>query len=152
MSAHDRLPLILPFMSSLLRPLSFALGSALVAFACGGGGDKNIFDDPNASSSSGASGNGASSGFGTSSGASGGSSGTDTCAATISNPTKAKVDIIFVIDDSGSMTGEMVQIKTNVNTFAAKIGTVGLDYTVTFIVKKGTSGNTICVPPPLGGA
>ena len=61
-------------------------------------------------------------------------------------------DILLVIDDSGSMTEEMTQIKTNVNTFASKIGGVGLDYVVIFIVKKGTSGNTICVPPPLAGA
>ncbi len=75
-----------------------------------------------------------------------------TCAATTATAHKAAVDIIFVIDDSGSMTSEMTQIKTNVNTFATKIGQSGLDYKVIFVVRKGTSGNTICVPPPLGGA
>ena len=50
------------------------------------------------------------------------------------------------------MTDEMVQVKQNVNTFANTIGQSGLDFRVIFIVRKGTSGNTICVPPPLGGA
>jgi hypothetical protein len=40
-----------------------------------------------------------------------------TCAATTTTAHKVAVDIIFVIDDSGSMTEEMTQIKTNVNTF-----------------------------------
>jgi hypothetical protein len=85
----------------------------------------------------------------------GGGDGSTTCAAANVATQKAKVDIIFVIDDSGSMIAEMTQIKTNVNTFAQAIGTSGLDYQVLFIVKKATSagqvGNVICVPPPLGG-
>ena len=79
-----------------------------------------------------------------------------TCAASVAEVAKAKVDILFVIDDSGSMNAEMVQIKTNVNSFAQKIGMSGLDYRVIFIVKKATSptqtGNVICVPAPLAGA
>lgn len=82
--------------------------------------------------------------------------GSTSCAASIAEVAKAKVDIIFVIDDSGSMTEEMNQVKTNVNKFAAKIGSSGLDYRVIFIVKKATSptqtGNVICVPAPLAGA
>lgn len=144
---------------SSLRALGsvVALSSAvLVVVACGSetdGSSSGSSGDPNASSSSGTSGFGSS---GTS-GASGtsGSSG-DTCAATIAKTDKAKVDIIFVIDNSGSMNEEMVQIKTNVNNFAAKIGTSGLDYRVIFIVAKASSpgqgGNVICVPAPLGGA
>ncbi|HSO38266.1 MAG TPA: hypothetical protein VLT33_37315, partial [Labilithrix sp.] len=112
------------------------------------------FPEPGSSSgASGASGAGSSS-FGTSgaSGASGTSGGS--CAAVAAQTEKAKVDIIFVIDDSGSMTEEMTQIRTNVNTFAAKIGGTGLDYTVTFIVRRGTNANNneICVPAPLAGA
>lgn len=133
---------------------TFVLGSLI---ACGSAVDRsNEFatDDGGSSGSSGSSGTSGSSGFGTSGGTSGegGTSGDMTCAAAVAQTTKAKVDIIFVIDDSGSMTEEMVQIKQNVNSFAAKIGTVGLDYTVTFIVRRGTSGNTICVPTPLAGA
>lgn len=112
------------------------------------------FGDQGSSGTSGASGTSGSSGFGTS-----GSSGTDTdggesCAAIAAETKKAAVDIIFVIDDSGSMNEEMNQIRTNVNTFASKIGTSGLDYTVTFIVRRGTNSgsNQICVPAPLAGA
>jgi hypothetical protein len=144
---------------SSLRPLTAAVLPSLVAFAfaCGSPVDRGITDEPpitEGPSSSGSSGD--SPIFGTSGGTSGGSSGETTCAATTAATEKAKVDIIFVIDDSGSMTAEMNQIKTNVNTFASKIGGIGLDYTVTFIVKKATSpsqtGNVICVPAPLAGA
>lgn len=141
--------------SALVLVPTLVLGSLI---ACGSATDRSAEFEPDggssgSSGSSGASGTSGSSGFGTS-GATGegGTSGDMTCAAAVAQTAKAKVDIIFVIDDSGSMTEEMVQIKQNVNSFAAKIGTVGLDYTVTFIVKRGTSGNTICVPAPLGGA
>ena len=141
---------------STLRTTALVVVPSLLclALACGGSNPRNDFAEQGSSGASGASGtsNGSSS-FG-SSGASGasGTSGNGTCAAVSAATAKAKVDIIFVIDDSGSMTEELAQIKTNVNTFASKIGTIGLDYTVTFIVKKGTSGNTICVPAPLAGA
>ncbi len=73
------------------------------------------------------------------------------CAATVAETTKAKVDIIFVIDSSGSMDAELTQIRTNVNAFAAKIGGIGLDYTVTFVVEKGRGRFQVCVPEPLAG-
>ena len=158
-------------MRSMFRPslgarVAAVLTCSLVAFAVacgssGGGGD--TFDPGSSGGTSGTSGagtSGTSGGFGSNGGTSGtsgtGTSGNGTCAATAAATTKAKVDIIFVIDDSGSMTEEMVQIKQNVNTFASKIGGIGLDYTVTFIVKKANSpaqgGNVICVPAPLAGA
>ena len=149
---------------SLLRATTLVVVPSLLclALACGSPGKVgDDFPDPGTSSSgaSGASGaSGGSSSFGGSSGTSGGASGTSggSCAAVAAKTEKAKVDIIFVIDDSGSMTEEMTQIRTNVNTFAAKIGTVGLDYTVTFIVKRGVptanDRNLICVPAPLAGA
>jgi hypothetical protein len=137
----------------LLRTIGIALVAVLVSAACGSSGDDAGGASGGASSSSG------SSGFGGSSGASGGegsSGGDDHCAATVAKTEKAKVDIIFVIDDSGSMNGEMNQIKTNVNSFASKIGSVGLDYHVIFITRRATSpsqtGNVICVPTPLAGA
>jgi hypothetical protein len=149
-------------MLSLMRSKSLLGPAAVIAvttlvFACGSSSSSG-FDESSSGSSGASSGaSGSSGGFGSSgsSGSSGGTSGTDSCAATVAQPQKAKVDIIFVIDDSGSMTEEMNQIKTNVNTFAQKIGGTGLDYRVIFIVKRATSstqtGNVICVPPPLGG-
>ena len=148
-------------MSSLRAAASaLVLIPALAAFvACGSSDPNEGFPAGGTSGTSGASGTSGTSGtsgFGTSGGTSGtsGTSGDATCAATAANTAKAKVDIIFVIDDSGSMTEEMTQIRTNVNTFAATIGGVGLDYTVTFIVKRGTNANQnqICVPAPLAGA
>jgi hypothetical protein len=78
------------------------------------------------------------------------------CAATVAQTEKAKVDIIFVIDNSGSMGEEMTQIRTNVNRFAEKVGSIGLDYRVLFVVKKQQAGYpsslALCVPAPLAGA
>jgi len=78
-----------------------------------------------------------------------------TCAATVAQVEKAKVDIVFIIDNSGSMGAEMTQVKTNVNAFAQSIGRTGLDYRVIMIVAKASSpaqtGLVLCVPPPLGG-
>jgi hypothetical protein len=128
----------------------------LIAVACGSEEDSKFGDgQTSGSSSSGTS--GGSSGFGTSTsgGASSGSSG-ENCAATSAQTAKAKVDMIFVIDNSGSMTEEMEQIKVNVNNFAGKILNVGLDLHVIFIVARASSpaqgGNVICVPAPLAGA
>lgn len=74
------------------------------------------------------------------------------CGATVQTANKGQVDIIFVIDTSGSMTEEVVQTKTNINGFATTIGQSGLDYQVIMIAARGTGGLQICVPPPLGGA
>ena len=114
------------------------------------GADKDLTSTDGTSSSSGS----FSSGGSTSSTSS--SSGGAQCAGVKAEVAKPKVDLIFVIDDSGSMDGEMVQIKQNVNTFASKVGKLNLDYTVLFIVKRAatptSAGNVICVPAPLGGA
>src|SRR5687767_1756520 len=94
-------------------------------------------------------------------GTSGGTSGGGTCAAESVKATKAEVDIIIVIDTSGSMDEETSQVKANINTFASKIGSSGLDYNVVLLAEKpqsfpfpfpGMPMPGICVPPPLGGA
>ena len=142
--------------SRVLTGMISVLGLGALVVACGSSGNDSDFGASGGSSGSSGSSGESSSGFGSSgnnssSGASGGG-----CSATIAPTGKAKVDIIFVIDDSGSMTEEMNQIKVNVNKFASKIGGTGLDYRVIFIVKKATSptqtGNVICVPAPLAGA
>jgi hypothetical protein len=84
-----------------------------------------------------------------------------TCAATVTQATRAEVDIIVVIDTSGSMSEETDQVKQNLNTFAQSIGNTGLDYNVIMIAEKpqklpfippGFVLPGICVPPPLAGA
>jgi von Willebrand factor type A domain len=78
-----------------------------------------------------------------------------TCAATVAEVGKPKVDIVFVIDNSGSMDAEMTQVKANVNTFARTIGQSGVDYRVIMMVAKAATpaqtGLVLCVPAPLGG-
>lgn len=60
------------------------------------------------------------------------------------------VDIIIVIDNSGSMTEEAAEVQRNINNFAAIIAASGLDYRVVLISRKDTTRNGVCVPPPLG--
>ncbi len=78
-------------------------------------------------------------------------SGHTVCSATTTKAEKALVDIIFVIDNSGSMTEETVQIKQNINSFAASIESSGLDFRVIILANRGTGALQICAPPPLGG-
>lgn len=128
----------------------FASFVATLAVACGSADDDGggLTGSGKRSSAPG------STGFGESEVASGSDDGA--CAATVAQTEKAKVDIIFVIDNSGSMGEEMTQIRQNVNRFAEKVGGIGLDYRVLFIVRKAQPGIAnslaLCVPAPLAGA
>ncbi|HZO14003.1 MAG TPA: hypothetical protein VFB62_12115, partial [Polyangiaceae bacterium] len=71
-------------------------------------------------------------------------------ASTVKNP----ADIIFMVDNSGSMTDENAAIEQNINVnFAAIMGASGVDYQVIMITDHGSSPNgwenEICVGPPL---
>jgi hypothetical protein len=77
------------------------------------------------------------------------------CVATQTKAEHPAVDIVVVIDTSGSMDEETAQVKQNINAFAHSIGGGGLDYNVIMIARKpSASGSSfgICVPPPLAGA
>mgnify|MGYP002382155757 CR=1 FL=1 len=68
--------------------------------------------------------------------------------------TKKPVDIIVVIDNSGSMTEEIGGVEKNINqNFATVLNQSGLDYRVILISKHGlsSSGQSICIAPPLSG-
>ena len=70
------------------------------------------------------------------------------------NLTKKPVDIIFVIDNSQSMTSEIVSVQNNINqNFADIIGKSGLDYRVIMLSHHGsaTADQSICVSQPLSG-
>ena len=137
---------------------ALAVGVAAAAFACGGGGKDRSFDtspvEPAAS--------GPITGPGDLGNAKpdGGVTDDTTCAAQSTTATRAEVDIIVVIDTSGSMGEETNQVKANINTFAQKIGATGLDYTVVMLAEKppnipfppGFPLPGVCVPPPLAGA
>lgn len=63
--------------------------------------------------------------------------------------TRHPVDIVFVIDNSGSMSNEIKSVRENINAFASKIANSGLDYRLFMISQKGTSSYAVCVPEPL---
>ena len=66
--------------------------------------------------------------------------------------TKAPVDVIFVIDNSGSMKDEILAVQSNINTnFATIIQNSGLDYRIIMISRHGdaTAAQSICVQAPL---
>jgi hypothetical protein len=60
----------------------------------------------------------------------------------------APVDIIWVIDNSGSMDEEEARVQNNINSFSATIANSGIDYRVVMI----TNTSHVNVPPPLGGS
>ncbi len=78
------------------------------------------------------------------------------CAVLSSQATLAKspVDVILVIDNSGSMTAEIGAVQTNINTnFAQIIGASGLDYRVILVSHHGKASQdqSICIDMPLSG-
>ena len=71
-------------------------------------------------------------------------------AATLS---KSPVDVIFVIDNSGSMTAEITEVENRVNSdFATIIANSGLDYRIIMVSRHGSSASQrVCVKSPLSG-
>jgi hypothetical protein len=57
-------------------------------------------------------------------------------------------DIIWVVDQSGSMNQETQYVQQKINEFAQSIGTSNIDYRVIMIATTSGS-NAICVPAPL---
>jgi hypothetical protein len=63
------------------------------------------------------------------------------------------VDVIFVIDNSGSMSEEIAAVRHNIDRdFAAIIEDSGVDYRVIMLSLFGEGGTGVCIDPPLGGA
>ncbi len=69
---------------------------------------------------------------------------TESAAATVQ-----PADVIFVIDNSGSMTFEANAVQQNMNGFSQQIVDSGVDVNVVMI--SSYTGNGVCVAPPLGG-
>jgi len=65
--------------------------------------------------------------------------------------TARPVDIVFIIDQSGSMSSEIASVKNYLNQFANYINGVKIDYRVIILARRGTGKYDICIPPPLGG-
>jgi hypothetical protein len=65
------------------------------------------------------------------------------------------VDIIVVVDNSGSMTNEIQAVEQNIGlNFAGILATSGIDYRVILIARHGSAqrGQSICISMPLSGA
>jgi hypothetical protein len=76
----------------------------------------------------------------------------DGCAAEVITADTFPVDIVWVVDNSGSMSQEIAQVESNINNqFTSIIAASGLDYRVAVISDKGTGSLEICVNPPLAG-
>ncbi len=76
------------------------------------------------------------------------------CVAQSAEATLAKkpVDIIFIIDNSGSMTDEIIGVQTNINkNFAQIIDSSGIDYRVIMIADHGLANpnESVCIEAPL---
>jgi hypothetical protein len=61
------------------------------------------------------------------------------------------VDIVWVIDQSGSMSSEIAMVQANMNAFAQFISGQKVDYHVLLLARRGTSTYDICLPQPLAG-
>ncbi len=65
---------------------------------------------------------------------------------------KKPVDIIWVIDNSGSMGQEAAGVEDNINNaFAQIIEASGIDYRVIIVARHGKSNTYVCVEEPLSG-
>lgn len=60
------------------------------------------------------------------------------------------VDLIFAIDQSESMDGEIIQVKKNINKLTDLLSATKLDYQVVMIARPGLDAYGVCIPPPLG--
>ncbi len=134
------------------------LSAFVVLAACGSTPGEQFNEN---ASSSGASGNSVGSSSGGGVGSSGGASssgapdGGKECAAQEAAVTLVKrpVDVVFVIDNSGSMGGEIAQVEAQINqNFAGIIAASGIDYRVIMLSQHGKNENEkICVSEPLSG-
>ncbi|MBX3181349.1 MAG: hypothetical protein KIT72_14270 [Polyangiaceae bacterium] len=155
------------------RALWAIAASGLIAWlapGCGSGessgGDGQLFGGSGGGGNSGGSGNNG----GTAGGDFGGSGGSlhldastddgglnadSACQASSGEATLVKkpIDIIFMIDNSGSMSGEIAAVIRNINqNFASIIGASEIDYRVIMIGRHGrTSSQRVCVEAPLSG-
>ncbi|MBI2395028.1 MAG: VWA domain-containing protein [Deltaproteobacteria bacterium] len=87
------------------------------------------------------------------------------CATTKAAAIKQPVDVIIVIDQSGSMSDDIANVRANINKLSDNLKKTGLAYRVVMIAgydsasvrNDGTTYATsasyqVCVPAPLGGA
>ena len=60
-------------------------------------------------------------------------------------------DILLVVDNSGSMSFEAIEIQSRLNDFSSQIIASGIDVHVVLVSSYPGEGRGICIDPPLGG-
>jgi hypothetical protein len=73
------------------------------------------------------------------------------CAKAEAEAVRPPVDIIVSVDQSGSMSDDIANVKANINKLSAFLTNTGLDFRVVMIGTVGTGSFDVCVSPPLGG-
>lgn len=154
--------------SAVAASIAILGGAASAGWGCSAAGQTGSSESGHGGSGAGmATGSGAGTGTGTGTGAGGefgfdaglSDSGLDpdsACAAQSASATLTKkpVDIIIVIDNSGSMTAEIQGVQQNINqNFATIIGGSGLDYRVIMLARHGSASGaqSVCIEAPLSG-
>ncbi len=81
-----------------------------------------------------------------------GAGGDSACATATTEATLVKQpsDIVFILDNSGSMSLEASWVQQNMNSFSQQIAASGVDFHVVVLSSYPGSGNGICIDPPLG--
>jgi hypothetical protein len=72
------------------------------------------------------------------------------CALGSSVAKPVPVDLIFAIDQSESMDGEIALVKKSINRLTDLLSATKLDYQVVMIARPGLDTYGVCIPPPLG--
>lgn len=125
--------------------VGFIAAGALIV-ACSSGGSRSGFRvDPDPTDPS------KSSRFGTQENESDASGEESSCAKAEVLAKKTPVDIIFSVDQSGSMGDDLLNVKNNINKLSQFLQSTNLDYRVIMVGEPGTGTYQVCVPPPLGG-
>ncbi|MBM4374909.1 MAG: hypothetical protein FJ095_07475 [Deltaproteobacteria bacterium] len=141
--------------------LSFAIALPLtLAAACGTTSENGTFSSSASAGSGGSASSGEGGGINLSTSSAGGSGGglddNTACAKEEAEATLtyAPVDIVFVIDNSGSMTESIGGVQDNINAnFAKIIEASKVDYRVIMLARHGSAkGNqSVCIESPLSG-
>jgi len=76
------------------------------------------------------------------------------CDPFVFGKTSRPVDIVFVIDQSGSMSDEISGVRKNMNLFAGIIAKAKVDYRVIVLAARfnDKDNHEVCIPAPLAGA
>ena len=145
------------------------LASASLVYACSGTNPAD--DDGNTTQSgNGGAGAGTSSGGNSTTGMGGDNSNSSTDSITVvdvgtggqggscvdlvveADSTLKPADVIFVIDNSGSMSEEINSVEQNINTnFAQVMAASNVDYRIIMVTDHGTGSYDVCIGPPLSG-